>query len=499
MARDRTLSREVWKNQLGFILAAVGSAVGLGNIWRFSYMTYENGGGAFLIPYFIALFTVGIPLMILEFCLGHKFVASAPLAFAKLNRRFEWVGWWSVTFVMFGIVLYYSVIIAWCLNYLLLSFTLAWGNDPGDYFFNTFLNISKGPEEIGTIQNPILLGLAVIWFLNWIIVHRGIRRGIEVANKIFMPLLFLLTCILVFWSMNLEGADVGLQAYLSPDFKVLSKPKVWIDAFTQIFFSLSLGFGIMIAYASYLPERANLSRNAFITALLNCGFSVFSGFAVFSILGYMSVEMGKPISEVVTQSIGLAFVAYPTALGLLPGGAIFGVLFFGSLVVAGLSSSVSIIEAFSSAAVDKFPWNRRRIVTCISLMGMLGSVIFTTNGGLFWLDIVDHFLTHFGLLTVGILEAVLVSWLFPVETLRKHINTVSALKLGLWWSFLIQYFVPLVLIIVTGTNLLKEFQKPYEGYSWLALIFIGINWLVLTIVIALFLSKSKWENHLQER
>ncbi|MEC4678031.1 MAG: sodium-dependent transporter, partial [Nitrospirota bacterium] len=271
MAGARTPPREVWKNQLGFILAAVGSAVGLGNIWRFSYMTYENGGGAFLIPYFIALFTVGIPLMILEFSLGHKFTASAPLAFSKLNRRFEWVGWWTVTFVMFGIVLYYSVIISWCLNYLLLSFTLAWGDDPGNYFFKEFLNISEGPGEIGTVQVPIFLGLIVIWFLNWVIVHRGIQGGIELANKIFMPILFFLTCILVFWSITLEGAEIGLKAYLNPDFSVLTKPKVWIDAFTQIFFSLSLGFGIMIAYASYLPERANLSRNAFITALVNCG------------------------------------------------------------------------------------------------------------------------------------------------------------------------------------------------------------------------------------
>jgi NSS family neurotransmitter:Na+ symporter len=192
-------------------------------------------------------------------------------------------------------------------------------------------------------------------------------------------------------------------------------------------------------------------------------------------------------------------VAYPTALSLLPGGAIFGVLFFTSLVVAGLSSSVSIIEAFSSAAVDKFPWNRKRIVTCISVLGMLGSIIFTTNGGLFWLDIVDHFITHFGLITVGIIEAVLVSWFFPIETLRKHINTVSDFKIGLWWSKLIQYFVPLILLIITGTNLVNEFQKPYEGYSVRSLIFIGINWLVITLLIALFFSRSRWKNQTERR
>ncbi|MFQ5543527.1 MAG: sodium-dependent transporter [Nitrospiria bacterium] len=491
MSESNTSSREVWKNQTGFILAAIGSAVGLGNIWRFSYMVYENGGGAFLIPYLVALMTVGIPLMILEFSLGHQFMASAPLAFARINRKWEWLGWWSVCFVMFGIVLYYAVIIAWCLNYVVLSFSLAWGDDPNAHFFGQFLGISNGPDELGSIQVPILLSLMVIWFFNWGIVYRGVQRGIELANKIFMPLLLVLTTALVFWSLTLEGAGVGIRAYLMPDFSVLSKPKVWIDAFSQIFFTLSLGFGIMIAYASYLPKRANLTRNAFITALSNCGFSIFSGFAVFSILGYMAVQDQKSIAEVVQQSIGLAFVAYPKAINLLPGGSVFGVLFFLSLVVAGLSSSVSIIEAFSSAVVDKFSWERKRVVTIISILGLTGGLIFTTKGGLFWLDIVDHFLTHFGLIVVGLLEVVLVGWLFQLEKVRRHINAVSEMKLGPWWSFLIKYFIPLVLVFILCFDLVNEFQKPYAGYSLSALILIGVNWLLMTLLVAFFLAKKR--------
>jgi len=493
MPANPSPSREVWKSQFGFILAAVGSAIGLGNIWRFSYMVYDNGGGAFLIPYLVALFTVGIPLMILEFCLGHRYKASAPLAFARVHPKWEWIGWWSVVFVMFGIVLYYSVIISWCLNYLFLSISLAWGNDANAYFFGEFLKVSDGPHEIGALQLPILLGLVVIWVLNWGIVYRGIQRGIELANKIFMPLLFTLTTILVLWSVTLEGASIGLKAYLSPDFTALLKPKVWIDAFSQIFFTLSLGFGIMIAYASYLPKQANLTRNAFLTALINCGFSLFSGVAVFSLLGYMALQTQQPIEKVVTQSIGLAFVAYPTALSLLPGGAFFGVLFFASLVVAGLSSSISIIEAFTAAAVDKFTWDRRRVVTSISVLGFLGGIIFTTRGGLFWLDIVDHYLTHFGLIAVGILEAVLVSWLFPIEVLRTHINAVSKMKLGAWWPFLIKYLAPVVLSLIILVDLFNEFQKAYGGYSWVALVLIGLDWLILTILAALLLSRKAWK------
>ena len=157
------------------------------------------------------------------------------------------------------------------------------------------MGVSEGPGQIGKIQLPILLGLVVVWFFNWVIVYRGVRRGIELANRIFMPILFGLTIVLVLWSLTLEGAGAGIRAYLTPDFTTLAKPKVWIDAFSQIFFTLSLGFGIMITYASYLPRRSNITRSAYITALINCGFSVFAGFAVFSILGYMAFKTQQPI------------------------------------------------------------------------------------------------------------------------------------------------------------------------------------------------------------
>ena len=486
------MKREQWKSQLGFLLAAVGSAIGLGNIWRFSYMAYDNGGGAFLIPYVIALLTAGIPLLILEFGIGHERIGSAPLAYAKIRRNWEWLGWWAVTFVMFGVVLYYIVVIAWCLNFFLLSFNLGWGNDPNAYFFNEFLSVSKAPSEIGAIRPPIFAALAVIWFLNWLIVYRGVRKGIELANKIFMPLLFLLTAVLVFWSLTLDGAMDGFRAYLTPDFSKLSSPKVWIDAYSQIFFTLSLGFGIMIAYASYLPKNANISRNAILTGLINSGYSLFAGVAVFCVLGFMATSQGKPLSEIVSQSIGLAFVAYPQAVSLIPGGNLFGAIFFFCLVVAGLSSSISIIEAFTSAVVDKFGLRRGLLVTAVSILGFLASIVFTTQAGLFWLDIVDHFLTHYGLVVVGILACILVGWLFKLEVLRKYIDSISSVKLGPWWDRLIKYFVPLVLGMVLVVDLCQELSKPYGGYSWTSLIFIGADWVLLTLLAGFVIASRPW-------
>lgn len=462
-------------------------------------MSYENGGGAFLLPYFIALFTAGIPLMILEFGLGHKFTASAPLALRKIHKKWEWLGWWSVIFVMFGIVMYYTVIISWCLNYLVFSLSLSWGEDSNAFFFEQFLGLSEGPGEIGTIQVPILIGLIIVWVLNWVIVYKGVRSGIELANKIFMPLLFVLIIIMVAWSLSLEGSIEGVKAYLTPDFSALAKPKVWIDAYSQIFFTLSLGFGIMIAYASYLPKRTNLARNAFLTAFINCGFSVIAGFAVFSILGYMAHQTQQPISEVVAESIGLAFIVYPKAISLIPGGAVFGVLFFAALVVAGISSSVSIVEAFTSAVVDKFHWDRRQVVTSLSVLGLLGGLLFTSRGGLFWLDIVDHYLTHFGLVVVGILEVILVAWVLKAEVLRKHINAVSEMKLGIWWSIMIKYFVPSVLAFILIGDLVSELRRPYENYSWTALISIGISWLLVTFLAACVFSWFPWSKKLNHK
>jgi len=486
------MQRERWTNRYYFLFAAIGSAIGLGNLWRFPYITYKYGGGAFLIPWIVGLIVMGIPWMMLEFGMGRHFQRGAPGVFEGIGKKWEWLGWWAVIFVMFGIELYYTVIIAWCLDFFVLSFNLGWGPDPNAFFFKKFLATSGSPGHIGGIQTAIFAALIAIWFANWYIVYRGVSKGIEKANKIFMPLLFILTAVLVFWAITLKGAGVGIKAYLTPDFTKLTHPKVWIDAYSQIFFTLSLGFGIMIAYASYLPKKAELTKNTYLTAFINCGYSIFAGFAVFSVLGFMATNQGKPLSKVVSQSIGLAFVAYPKAVSLIPGGNLFGAIFFLCLFMAGLSSSVSIMEAFVSAMVDKFEYPRKKVVIVCGLLGFLGSIIFTTQGGLYWLDIVDHFITHYGLVTVGILEAILVGWFLGTHVLRDHINRVSSTTVGLWWDILIKYFVPLVLGIILVGDIYHEVTKPYGGYSWAAVLSIGMDWIILTILVAITFASRPW-------
>jgi NSS family neurotransmitter:Na+ symporter len=171
---------------------------------------------------------------------------------------------------------------------------------------------------------------------------------------------------------------------------------------------------------------------------------------------------------------------------------VFGVLFFLSLVVAGFSSSVSIIEAFVSAMVDKFNWNRKKLVTIISCLGFLGGIIFTAGGGLFWLDIVDHFLTQYGLVLVGFCECIIVGWFFKINILRKHINGVSTFQLGKWWNEMIRVFVPLVLTLILGGAFFSEINKPYGNYSWASLILIGVLWLIITVIAAIIIGSKQW-------
>lgn len=481
-------------------MAVVGSAIGLGNIWRFPYLAYKNGGGAFLIPYFIALFTVGIPLMMLEQGIGHALRGSAPLAFARIIRRWEFAGWWMVSFVTFGILLYYCVVLGWCMNYLIYSFSLKWGADTSGFFDNAFLHLSSGPLDIGGIQNTVLIGIMIVWFVNWFIIHRGVSKGIEVANMVMMPLLFIIMIALVAWGCMLPGALTGIMAYLTPDFEILKNPSVWADAFGQIFFTLSLGFGIMIAYASYLPAHAEIKKNAIISCLTNSGFEIFAGFAVFATLGFMSVQNGIPIAEVAKGGPGLAFVTYPQIINQLPfGGRLFGVLFFLALIFAGITSSISILESFISGLIDKFGWPRKKVTTVVCLAGLVVSLIFTTRSGLFWVDIVDYFLNHYGLLVAGLLQTILVAWIFKAERLRSHINSVGNGQLGRWWTHVVVYWIPLILVILLISDIYRNLQKPYGGYSWSALGIIGVGWIILTLVIATVFTKLKWKRVVDDK
>ena len=492
--------RSVWGSKVGFLLAAIGSAVGLGNIWRFGYMAYENGGGAFLVPYLVALIVAGIPLMILEYALGHREKSSPPLAFARVNPLWEPLGWWMPTVAFFGINLFYAAVIGWCMNYFCFSFDLHWGDNTTAFFLNDFLKVSDGPFDLGGIRWPILGGTVLTWVIVWGICYREVSHGIEKASMIFMPLLFVLTLILVSWSLQLPGAWTAIREnYLSCDFSKISLltdegRAVWVAAFGQIFFTLSLGFGIMITYASYLPKKTDIVGNALTTCVLNCLYSFITGFAVFGTIGYMAQAQGVGFGEVIKSGPGLAFMVYPEAISQLPAGnKIFGALFFLVLIVAGLSSAISLTEAFSCSICDKFKISRKKATTIICGLGLAGSIVFTTRAGLWILDIVDHFINNYALILGGILECILVGWILKSGVMRRHVNSVSSVKLPVVWDIAVRFVTPAMLIIIVVGALRNEFKAAYENYPVVALLFIGGGILFATRLLSFILSHFKWD------
>jgi NSS family neurotransmitter:Na+ symporter len=233
--------RDQFGSKLGFIMAAIGSAIGLGNIWRFPYVVYDNGGGAFLLPYFIAIATAGIPILILEYYLGNRYQGSAPVAYRSLSRRWEWLGWWQAA-VSFLIGTYYMVIIGWVLAYFYFSFGSQWGSDTEGFFTGEFLGVSDSFWSVGGLQFGVLIPFVIAWAIVFWLLIRGVGRGIELASKILIPLMAIMMVVIVIRGLTLPGAAEGLNVLFTPDLGALLDPQVWIAAYGQVFFSIGVAF-----------------------------------------------------------------------------------------------------------------------------------------------------------------------------------------------------------------------------------------------------------------
>ncbi len=457
--------REDWGSRAGFVLAAIGSAVGLGNFWRFPYVSYTNGGGAFLIPYIIATAIVGIPMLIMEFSLGHFTQLAAPGAFKEVNKRTEFVGWWPIL-LSFVICAYYSVILAWCLNYLIFSFqsVLPWAKDAEKFFFDEYLMRHSG-FALGQIRWPIVFALFGIWLAMYFSIFRGVKWiGKIVLWAVPLPLFILL--ILMIRGLTLEGAIGGLEYYLEPDWSQLAKVDVWRTAFGQVFFSLTVAFGVMITYASFLHRKSDINNNALIVTITNMSASFIAGIVVFTTMGAFAFRRGIPAHEVLSSSEGfaLAFVAFPTALSELPLTQLFSVIFFTALILLGINSAFSITESVLASVCDKTGWKRQAVLISMSIVGFLCGIIFSTQGGLNWLGTIDDFVNGpFGIILIGLVECLVVGWLYNVNILRRHANSRSDWKIGVWWEWLIKYITPLVLGTLFVWSLIDKFTKK-EGF-----------------------------------
>ncbi|RSL34125.1 sodium-dependent transporter [Salibacterium salarium] len=493
--------REQWGTRAGFILAAVGSAVGLGNIWRFPATAFENGGGAFFIPYLFALLTAGIPLLILEFTIGHKYRGSAPLSYAKMSKKSEWIGWWMVV-VSFVISTYYSVIIAWAMSYSIFSFNLEWGSDTEGFLIGDYLQATD-PGQFGGLVPGILIPLIIVWLVTLGVLFRGVKKGIEMANRIFIPTLVVIFIIIVIRAVTLPGAAAGLQAFFEPDFNAITSGGVWVAAYGQIFFSLSIAFAIMITYSSYLPKKSDITNNAFITGFSNSSFELLAGIGIFGALGFMATQAGTSVDEVVDGGIGLAFIVLPQIINEFPAlSGLFGFLFFASLVLAGLSSLISITETYVKGISEKLGISRAKAVTFGGGLAAVISLVYATRGGINFLDAADYFINQFGVALLGLVEVVTIAWFMrKLNDFQQHANSVSDIRVGVWWKICLGIITPLVLgymmFDLFRQNLLKLFETDngnYEGYPDMFILLNG--WLVaaLALIIGVIFMFIRWKN-----
>lgn len=488
--------REFWNTRKGFILASIGAAIGLGNLWRFPFQAYKNGGGAFFLPYIVAIFTCGIPLMILELQLGRDVRGGGVKAFRTMGKKFEWFGWLQVLIPLI-VMMFYCTIISISLIFMAGSILhgfgiMTWMDNPGKVM-NMVVGSAASPFDFAAgISKYMLSFILIVWISNWIIVRKGIAKGIEKASKIFTPLLMIFMVIFMINSVSLDGASIGLNELFTPNFEKILNPSIWVAAYAQVFFSTTLAVGVMIAYGSYIPEKWDIVNSSFMTVLANASFDIIAGITVFSTLGYLVNNLGIEFNSF-GNGAGIAFIAFPIAITNITSNmflqGFIGTIFFFALFIAGLSSSISMLESFATGAMDKFSIKREKLVNIISLLGLIGSASFSTYVGFnYILDIVDAHVGNYIIATLGLIEPVLVCKYYGIEKIRNEANMYSDFKIGKWFDYLLKYVTPTLLGITAITNFIngmKNLELAQLVYGWGT---IGIM-----VIAATILYKKKWE------
>jgi len=441
MADKITKVRDHWASKLGFVLAASGSAIGLGNIWRFPYKAGQYGGGAFVIAYIVSVLIIGIPIMIAEFIIGRSAQKSPVGAFKQLSSSRLWplIGWLGVL-SGFIILSYYSVVGGWILRYI-------W-----ESCFHFFQQGSAGPLFSGFLANPWqqLFWHGLFMLLTMIIVRGGITTGVERWSKLLMPSLLIILLILMVNSLRYPGAGEGIQFILKPDFSKLTREGI-LEALGHAFFSLSLGMGAMLTYGSYLDRGTNISSSALEIVALNTFYALMAGLMIFPIVFTYNVDP--------QVGPGLFFITLPEVFARMPAGQLVSISFFLLVAFAAITSAISLLEVVVSYFIDELNWSRKKadyvMGTVIFLIGVPSALSWSTLKGftLFGrrdvFDSLDFLATNYMLPIGGLFIAIFAGWILTHGQKEAEIKRIeNTFHFYDIWHFLVKYIAPLAVLII---------------------------------------------------
>ncbi|XP_068595139.1 sodium- and chloride-dependent GABA transporter 2-like [Brachionichthys hirsutus] len=505
---EKMMDRGQWGNKLEFVLSVVGTIIGLGNVWRFPYLCYKNGGGAFFIPYLIFMIACGIPLVLLETSVGQYTSEGGITAWRKICPLFEGLGY--ATQVIVALVnIYYIIVLAWAIFFLYNSFTwdLPWascnntwntdscvtfqkGNSSMDLHVNAtspviefwerrVLRISSGIHDLGSLNWDLVICLAIAWVMCYFSIWKGVKStGKVVYFTATFPYAMLL--ILLIRGVTLPGASGGIYFYLYPDLQRLSDPQVWMDAGTQIFFSFAICTSSLTALGSYNKYNNNCFRkgrkDCLCLCFLNSATSFIAGFAVFSILGFMSYEQNLHISEVAESGPGLAFIAYPRAVSMMPFSPLWACCFFIMIVFLGLDGQFVSVESLVTSVVDMYPStfrrkNRRELfILAVAVVSFLIGLIMLTEGGMYVFQLFDYYAASgMCLLFVALFETVCIAWVYGVDRFYDNIEDMIGYRPGPVIKYCWLFFTPTICLGTFVFALIKYSPLKYNNkyvYPW---------------------------------
>ena len=476
--------REKWSSRSTFILAAIGSAVGLGNAWRFPGLAAKHGGGAFLFVYLLAMLVLGIPMLMMEIAIGRRTRQGTPGGMRALNKKAEPVGWVAVANGFF-ISIYYAVVFAWVILMFFNSHKFAAFTGDSASAKGLWMDLIKTTGTTagyGTIAWPALVCLLIAWAVCYLCIRKGTSSvGKVVKYTVALPVVCLV--ILAVRGFSMDGAMTGLARFLVPDWSKLADSTLWVDAIGQVFYSLSVAMAIMVAYGSFLNSKSNIAVDSIIIAFSDMLISVLAGIVMFTTMAGVGM-----LDSMSASGISTAFIIYPQAIVNLTNvpwlNAVFAYVFYFCLITLAVDSLFSIVEGVSTAISDKFKINKRKTTLTLCVVEVFLGLIFVTGAGLAWLDIVDNFINSYTLILTGIFEVIVVGWCFKTSKVLDAVNlNTDKFKMPAWWfGFSIKFVAPVVLSLLFIWNVVTLFSGggiygAADGYSLTANIIGG--WLIM--------------------